>query len=365
MRKAAAVLLVALLAVPPCDLTAAPNSGLVQGMVTVSGRALARAEIALLSLDNGAIRRVTTASDGRFESALPAGRYVVTTEGRAGLLVSRAPRVLTVAPTQVASARIDLLALPAAYQPATPPAEAAPEPAPASAPETVPTTPPPPVVGARIEHDPIGCFVAGEFPLLEAKIEPAASVARARAYFKGARGDDFFYVEGASVEGQFTWKLPRPTVAASPITYYLWAATTELDESRTPEIEAIVVNEPSECPENRKLAAIGPPGEVTIFSAATGTVMVPAGFAAGSLALTVGTAVLLLGSAAATGVTAVVTVFNPQPTPEPTPVPTPVPTPTPTATPTPAPTPTPTETPTPRPTPSPTPCDHPGPPPCD
>jgi outer membrane biosynthesis protein TonB len=355
MRKAAAALLVALVAVPPHELTGAPSTGLVQGMVTVGGRALAQAEIALLSLDGGAIRRVTTGLDGRFESALAPGRYVVTTEGRAGLLVNRAPRVVTVAPAQVASARIDLLALPAAYQPAPAPAESAPEPAPAA--EAVPTTPPPPVVGARIEHDPIGCFVAGEFPLLEAKIEPPAAVARARAYFKGARGDDFFYVEGASVEGQFTWKLPRPTVAASPITYYLWAATTELDESRTPEIEAIVVNEPGECPENRKLAAIGPPGEVTIFSAATGTVMVPAGFAAGSLALTVGTAALLLGSAAATGVTAVVTVFNPQPTPEPTPVPTPVPTPTPTPTPptpTPTPEPTPTPTPTPRPTPPPT-----------
>jgi hypothetical protein len=206
------------------------------------------------------------------------------------------------------------------------------------------------VVGARIEHDPIGCFVAGEFPLLEGKIEPAASVARARAYFKGARGDDFFYVEGVATGDQFTWKLPRPTIAASPITYYLWAATTELDESRTPEIEAIVVNQPSECPEDKKLAAIGPPGEVTIFSASTGTVMVPAGFAAGSLALTVGTAALLVGSAAATGVTAVVTVFNPQPTPEPTPVPTPVPTPEPSITPTPTPTRTPTPTPTPTPT---------------
>ena len=177
-----------------------------------------------------------------------------------------------------------------------------------------------------------------------------------RAYFKGARGDDFFYVEGSATEGQFSWKLPRPMIAASPITYYLWAATTELDESRTPEIDAIVVNEPSECPEDRKLAAIGPPGEVTIFSASTGTVMVPAGFAAGSLALTVGTAALLVGSAAATGVTAVVTVFNPQPTPEPTPVPTPVPTPEPTATPEPTPEPTvgPTRTPTPTPTPTPT-----------
>ena len=174
-------------------------------------------------------------------------------------------------------------------------------------------------------------------------------MARARAYFKGARGDDYFYVEGGATEGQFTWKLPRPTLAASPITYYIWAATTELDETRTPEIQALVVTDPSECPQDKKLAAIGPPGEVTIYSAATGTVMVPAGFAAGSLALTLGTAALVLSSAAATGITAVVTVFNPQPTPTPTPVPTPEPTPVPT----PEPSVTPTPTPSPRPSPTP------------
>jgi len=357
MRRAAVVVILTLVAIPPCQLAAAPASGVIQGIVTLGGRALAHAQIALVNADSGVVRRITSGPDGRFESTVAPGRYVMTTEGRAGLVVTRAPRLVTVVPAKVASASLELLALPSAvYRQDVEPTASAPsapaEPQAAPAPAQ-PTVSEPPVVGARIEHDPIGCFVAGEFPLLEGKIEPAASVARARAYFKGARGDDFFYVEGVATEGQFTWKLPRPTIAASPITYYLWAATTELDESRTPEIDAIVVNEPSECPEDRKLAAIGPPGEVTIFSASTGTVMVPAGFAAGSLALTVGTAALLVGSAAATGVTAVVTVFNPQPTPEPTPVPTPVPTPEPTATPTPEPTVEPT-TPTPTPTISPT-----------
>jgi hypothetical protein len=330
MRKTAAVLAVALLTLPSVDLSGAVSLGLVQGFVTLGGHALARAEVALVNLDTGAVHHVRTGAGGAFEAQVAAGRYAVTAEGRAGLAVARAPRVVEVTPTRVASAQVELVAMPMVFaQEGVPPAGAA-------APEAQPVAPSseaPPTIGARIDHEPVGCFVAGEFPLLDAKIAPVDGVARARAYFKGARGADYFYVEGAATEGQFIWKLPRPTIAASPITYYIWAATTELDESRTPEIQAIVVNQASECPQDRKLAAIGPPGEVTIYSASTGTVMAPLGFAAGSLALTVGTAALVLSSAAATGITAVVTVFNPQPTPEPTPIPTPPPTPPPTPTP--------------------------------
>lgn len=351
MRRAAAVLAVALLTVPSVDLRGGASLGLVEGFVTLGGRALARVEIALVNLDSGAVQRVTTGADGAFEAHVVPGRYALTTEGRAGLAVARAPRVVDVAPAQVASTRVELMALPTATeQESAAPAGTGETPSqPAAEP---PAGQAPPTIGARIEHEPVGCFIAGEFPLLDAKIEPAASVARARAYFKGARGNDYFYVEGAATEGQFIWKLPRPTLAASPITYYIWAASTELDESRTPEIQAIVVSQPSDCPQDRKLAAIGPPGEVTIYSASTGTVMAPVGFAAGSLALTVGTAALVLSSAAATGITAVVTVFNPQPTPTMTPVPTP------TVAPTAQPTIQPTMTPPPTPRPTPTPIIH-------
>jgi hypothetical protein len=209
------------------------------------------------------------------------------------------------------------------------------------------------MVGAQILHEPVGCFIAGEFPLLDADIQPPESVARARAYFKSVRSDDYVYVEGAAAEGRFVWKLPRPTLAASPITYYLWVATTELDESRLPEIEVIVVNEPSECPADRKIAAIGPPGEVTVYAATSGSLITPAGFAAGGLALTIGTVALLVTSAAATGITTVVTVFNPETLPPNTPLPTPPPSPTPTPEETPPPTPTPTPSGTPGPTPTP------------
>ena len=107
------------------------------------------------------------------------------------------------------------------------------------------------------------CFIAGEFPLLDTAIEPMASVARARVYFRGASGDAFYYVEMTQEQGRYFGKLPRPRVEASPITYYLQSTTTEFEESQTQEIEAIVVQDKSECGD-RKVAAIGPPGTVTV-----------------------------------------------------------------------------------------------------
>jgi hypothetical protein len=361
MRQILAIVLVAFLAMPPAQ-SGGASLGVIQGAVTLGGHGAAGVEIALIDLASGRVQRVTTAGDGSFSMKTAPGRYAFSTENQAGLLIDKAPTAVSVAAGKVSSAQIALMALPSAAvlpmraQDAAPQAGAA-QPAPAAGDQSgaAPPGQAPPMVGAQIVHDPVGCFIAGQFPLLDGAIEPMAEVARARAYFKGSRGDDYFYVEGASAEGRFSWKLPKPTLAASPITYYLWAATTDLDESRTPEIEAIVVNEPDECPPDRKLAAIGPPGEVTIFSAASGTVMTPAGFAAGGLALTAGTIALFLGGAAATGLTTAITVFNPS-TPTPTPEPTAEPTATPTPTPTPElPTPTPTPAPTPEGTPEPTP----------
>jgi hypothetical protein len=144
-------------------------------------------------------------------------------------------------------------------------------------------------------------------------------------------------------QGRFFGKLPRPRVEASPITYYLQATTTEFEESQTPEIEAIVVEKKEDCGD-RKIAAFGPPGEVTVFSASTGAAISPAGFAAGGAAVAAGTVALVAGGAAAAGIGVGVVTNPPEPTPAPTPIPTPVPTPTPepTARPSPSPSPSPT-----------------------
>jgi hypothetical protein len=291
--------------------------------------------------------RARSREDGAFSAAAPAGEYAVTTESQAGLTVGQAPVRVAVADGRVASADVELVAVASAL-PQEPPAEgqapATPPPAEGQAPPADTQAPPGPVyaetsgTGAQILFEPVTCFVAGEFPLLDAGIEPIASVARARVYFKGAAGTAFYYVEMGQETGRYFGKLPRPRVEASPITYYVQSTTTEFEESQTREIEAVVVNDKVECGD-RKVAAFGPAGAVTVFSASTGvTILAPAGFAAAATGLAVGAVTVIAAGAAAAGIVGGVVggpgpggggatpppiVIQPSPIPVPTPLPLP------------------------------------------
>jgi hypothetical protein len=383
LRRLASVVLSALLVTPPVSVAAAP-SGVVRGSVTVGGKPLSGLRLALIDLDSGAVRRVTSAAEGRYQAQVAAGRYAVAPEGRVGLVVSRAPASVAVAAGRVAALDVDLLALPAAVAfrqepatqlPATPtePGDkrdkgAAPLPGegPAPADESLaPALPEPDLVepptttqtvvseeGMTINHEEIGCLVEGEFPLFDATILPVDAVARARIYFKGAEGESFFFVEMTYDQGMFVGKLPRPRLEASPVEYYIQATNTSFGETQTPVASAIVVEKAEDCPEGKKVAPFGPPGEVAVFSAETGAAINAAGFAAGGIAITAGLIALLVGGAAAVGITAAV-VSNPEPSPSPSPSPRPTPTPEPTPIPRPTPTPEPSPSPRPEPPPSP------------
>jgi len=344
MRRFTSSLLALLLAFPAGDLRAATSSGTIQGVVRMEGRPLSGVTVAFIELQSGAVVRATSREDGAFSTPAPAGDYAVTTESQAGLTVSQAPVRVAVVDGRVAAADVELVAVAAAVPqhssegqtpPPEPPATPAGEgQAPASAqapagPVWAETSGP----GAQIRFEPVTCFVAGEFPLLDAGIEPLASVARARVYFKGAAGQAFYYVEMGQDQGRYFGKLPRPRVEASPITYYVQSTTTEFEESQTREIEAVVVTDKADCGD-RKVAAFGPPGPITIFSASTGaSILEPAGFAAAASGLAVGIVAVIAGGAAAAGIVGGV-VGNPGggSGPEPPPIivqPSPIPTPTP------------------------------------
>jgi len=332
IRRATAVLLTLLLTLPSANVIAAGN-GTIEGSVTVADRPLRGATLAFIDLSSGAVHRASSDGAGHFNASVPAGQYAVTTEGGAGLVVNQAPATIIVGGGRTVVADIGLLAMPGAI---LQDAAAQMEP---QAPMQIPPPPAAPVTATTILHDPIGCMIAGQFPLVNARIEPAASVARARVYFKSSQSPNWYYVEMMPLEGGgFSGKLPRPKVEASPVTYYIQATTTEYGDAQIGEISSIVVNDAGEC-EDKVLAPIGPPGEVTVFSAATGAAMAPAGFAAGGLALTLGTIALIVGGAAAAGIAAAVTVFNPDP--EPTPAPPAPPTPAPPTPPEPSPSPSP------------------------
>jgi hypothetical protein len=332
IRRATAVLLTLLLTVPSANVIAA-GSGTIEGSVTVADRPLRGATLAFIDLSSGAVHRASSDATGRYAASVPAGQYAVTTESGAGLVVTQAPAAIVVGGGRTVVADVGLLAMPGAMV-QDPMAQA-------EVPPLMPGVPAEPVTATTILHDPIGCMIAGQFPLVNARIEPASSVARARVYFRSSQSPNWYYVEMIPAEGGgFSGKLPRPKIEASPVTYYIQATTTEFGDAQIGEVSAIVVNDAGEC-EDRALAPIGPPGAVTVFSAATGAAIAPAGFAVGGLALTLGTVALIVGGAAAAGIAAAVTVFNPEPEPTPTP---PGPEPSPTAGPVPSPTPEPSPT---------------------
>jgi hypothetical protein len=340
MRRVVSIVLVALLSTPYVEVAAAAAAlGTIQGVVSMEGRPLSGVGVAFIELESGSVVRATSGPDGSFQASAAPGQYAVTTESRAGLAIGKAPVRVAVVAGRQANAEIELLAVSSAI---LQDAASAPQQAPPA--DTLPANPQGPVfaqttgTGAAIQFEPVTCFVAGEFPLLDASIEPLASVARARTYFKAAQGATFYYVEMTQETGRFFGKLPRPKVEASPLTYYLQATTTEFEDSQTTEIEAIVVEKKEDCGD-RKVAAYGPPGEVTVFSAASGASIAPVGFAAGGAAIAIGTIALIIGGAAAAGVVGGI-VTNPEPTTPPATIVVPpftIPTPLPITLPTPAP----------------------------
>jgi hypothetical protein len=344
MRRVAAGLLAFLLAFPAGDLRSAQASGTIQGVVRKEGQPLSGVTVAFIELQSGAVVRATSREDGAFTATAPVGEYAVTTESQAGLTVGQAPVRVAVAEGKAASADVELVAVASAVLQEPAAAGQAPAPEPPAEPRTPPADAQAPAgpawaetsgTGAQILFEPVTCFVAGEFPLLDADIEPIASVARARVYFKGAAGQAFYYVEMGQEGGRYLGKLPRPRLEASPITYYVQSTTTEFEESQTREIEALVVQDKSECGD-RKIAAFGPPGAITIFSATTGvSILAPAGFAAAASGLVVGAVAVIAGGAAAAGIVGGIVVgpgggdatpppviINPSPIPTPTPLPT-------------------------------------------
>jgi hypothetical protein len=343
-RVITAVVLSVQLAAPPANILAAPVSGTLNGIVTIDGRPVSGISLSLVDLSSGTIHKTQSGQGGAFEVQLTPGEYVITSGGQGGLAVGRGPTRVVVSAGQVATTSLELVALavPRQEPPPAPPEQ------PATEPQAPSTAAPAAPEATTINHDPIGCFIAGQFPIVDAGIEPAAEVARARVYFKAAQSSDWFYIEMVTEEGKFLGKMPRPQLAASPIHYYIQATTTTFGESQTPEIEALVVAEEKDCPGDKKVAALWPGGPVQVFSAATGAAIAPAGFAAGGLAIA-GTTIAIIAGAAAIGIGTAIVVTHPTPTPIPTPRPTPKPSPSPRPSPSPSPSPSPTKVPSPPP----------------
>ena len=165
-------------------------------------------------------------------------------------------------------------------------------------------------LGPEIAHSELKCVLAGEYLVLQAKIEPAGSVTTAKAYFRAADYEQFYYVEMVLADDLFQGVLPKPSPEIAGIHYYLEAMDSSFNSVRTAEFTPQVVVDELTCEEKNPV----PPvyvnqGAITIGSTAAGPAL-PSGFLSEGVvgtisslgrATTGGSSGLLIGGIAAAG----------------------------------------------------------------
>src|SRR6266511_4326852 len=80
--------------------------------------------------------------------------------------------------------------------------------------------------GPSIDHAPVACVVAEQFPRMGARIAPPASVARATLHFRSAAGGAWYLVAMKAQGETFEGVLPKPRKSLKTFAYYIEAADT-------------------------------------------------------------------------------------------------------------------------------------------
>ena len=147
-----------------------------------------------------------------------------------------------------------------------------------------------------VDHDPVSCMVANEYPRIDACLIPEPSVQAGRVYFHSAQGSEFYYVEMQLEAGCYVGTLPRPNLDAGPVTYYVEGLGRDFTQTQTSETAATVVEEEGDC--RGKVAAVAPVGSPVQVYSLSGTTALPPGFSGVSSVLAAGAPTT---AAAATG----------------------------------------------------------------
>jgi hypothetical protein len=162
------------------------------------------------------------------------------------------------------------------------------EPSPPAAQEQRQTEPSESTRGLSIDHKEVGCVVAERFPVISARVDPAANVGRARVYFRAASGPHWYFVEmKAQGGGQYVSALPKPKKSTAQIAYYVEALDTAFAASRTAEYTPKVVSPPGACGKGG-LMAVALTSAKLVVGAAVGAPAVPLGFSAAGLVTAAG-----------------------------------------------------------------------------
>ncbi len=153
--------------------------------------------------------------------------------------------------------------------------------------------------GPRVEHAGVGCLLADRFPRIEAHLEPAAAVSRARVYFRATGTQAWYFVEMKAAGDLFQGTLPKPKRETKGVDYYVEALDTAFREGRTQEFRPVVVGNAAAC--RRLTMAATMASAQVVLGAAAGAPAVPAGFANAGVVAASGSATGAASAASAAG----------------------------------------------------------------
>jgi hypothetical protein len=154
--------------------------------------------------------------------------------------------------------------------------------------------------GVAIDHNAVGCIVAGHYPKMNACFSPAANVARGRVYFRAEGTPSWYFVDMKPDASCFLGILPRPK-KIKKMNYYVEVTDKNFAEARTAEYAPDVVEREGECRKDTPVAPFLNNATVTV-GATAGAPAVPVGFVAGGLSAGLVTAGVVGVGLATTGV---------------------------------------------------------------
>jgi len=157
--------------------------------------------------------------------------------------------------------------------------------------------------GVSIEHEGVGCVVAGKFPEFEAKLDPADRVSRAQIDFHAEDDPRWYFVAMKVDNGVYRGILPQPLKETKRIHYYIEATAADMTTSRTQEYVPDVVEGAGICVSRKTVAAVIASASVVVQAVVPGAPAIPAGFSAAGIATTAsgGASTEAAGTGAASG----------------------------------------------------------------
>lgn len=146
----------------------------------------------------------------------------------------------------------------------------------------------PEVVAAQIQHRPVSCLVADQFPRFEAAFTPADAVGRARLVFRPRGGRHWYSVAMMPEGGTLAGVLPSPKKSLESLDYYVEVTDRAMATTRTPDQVARVAAGPGACRDAEATSTVAS-ASVTL-EVPVGAPSVPPGFNAGGIVGASGTA---------------------------------------------------------------------------